>query len=240
MKRFILAIKLHYPMPLYMYSLKKHLSIYEFKNLLKKLSQETIIIPMDNWKFISLDEIEFNKNLKLDSVFVPKGEVLSKVLLGILQSMSIYRYFLPMLKVNPISKRLINRDEKGTKNWKLMLKYISLIKNKYVVFKHYQGDRIETQIYEIRFEDKHKLEKGDFVKVRGKPLYGTILEVDDGKVYVDFGHFAELFENKEILKIVFDEPKDLNEQEETFIIKFLIKNINSELIKLGFEICYLD
>ncbi len=230
----VFEIKLHYPLTVFIY-ISKSKSMYEFYNLIRRLREETLIIPLENFYFISLDELDISKNYELKKVLVPKGKLLLSVFEGFLENLNFYQYFVPIAKSNPFGKRLLNkekRDEKWHKEWQLLLKYLSLIKNKFIRFLEFEDLYVAFVLSKINFS-KPIFEVGEFVKLKKKAYYGKILEVREKSVLLDNGEF---YDKNDLLKVNFEPFINLRPKDNYFLINFFVKNLNRELIKYGFEL----
>lgn len=230
----VFEIKLHYPLTIFIYTSSKK-SIYEFYKMINKLREETLIVPQNNFEFISFDELDISRDYKLKKVIVPKGELLLRVFLGFLESLNIYQYFVPIPKSNPFGKRLLNkekRDEKWHKEWQALLKYVSLIKDKVIRFIEFEDKYIALILSKMNLL-KPSFEVGEFVKLKKKSQYGRIIEVREKSVFLDDGEF---YNKTDLFKVEFEPFIELTPKEHYFLINFFVKNLNRELIKYGFEL----
>jgi len=230
----VFEIKLHYPMPIFIY--KSNIkSSYEFYKFLNKLKEETIIIINENDEFISFDELEISKNYKLKNVLVPKGNLLAKIFLGFINNLNIYKFFVPIPKSNPFGKKLLNkenRDERWHNEWKNFLKYISLIKDKIIKFDIFEDEYISLIVSKIIYKEP-EFKINELVKLKNKSIYGRIIQVREKSVFLDNGEF---YNKTDLVKVEFEPYIDLKPSENQFLINFFVKNLNKEIIKYGFEL----
>ncbi len=229
----VFDIKLHYPMPIFIYS-SNIKSIYEFYKLINKLKEDTLIIDLGNFEFIAFDELDISKEYKLKKVLVPKGNLLLNIFLGFINNLNLHNYFIPVPKLNPFGKRLLNkerRDELWHDEWKQLLKYISLIKDKFIRFSLFDDEFIALIVSNLRYLEP-KFEPNELVKLKKKAIYGRIVEVREKSVFLDNGEF---YNKGDLIKVDFEPYTSLKPKDHYFLINFFVKNLNRELIKFGFE-----
>ncbi len=229
----IFDIKLHYPMSIFIYKSNME-NIYQFYKFLNRLRNETFIIDLGNFEFISLDELDISRNYRLKKVLVPKGDLLLKVFLGFIDSLGLYHYSVPIPKSNPFGKRLLNkekRDKTWHDEWQQFLKYISLIKDKFIRFSVFDDEFIGLIVSNATYLEP-KFEVNELVKLKKKAIYGRVVEVRKNSVFLDNGEF---YNKDDLIRVNFEPCISLKPKDNYFLINFFVKNLNRELIKFGFE-----
>lgn len=234
----VFEIKLHYPIPIFLYT-SNIKSIYEFYKFINELKGETLVVPLENFSFITIDELDISKSYKLKSVLVPKGEILIKFFLGLLEGLNIYHYFLAIVDANPIGKKLLNKKSKSknwSSEWKSFLRYINLIKDRMIKFEVFEDEFIALIVSNASYKEP-SFYVGELVKLKNKPIYGKIIEVREKSVFLDNGEF---YNKSDLISIKTYPDKDIKYSDSKFMIEFFLKYLNRELIKYGLELVRKD
>ncbi|MCS7244876.1 MAG: hypothetical protein N2504_01540 [candidate division WOR-3 bacterium] len=230
----VFEIKLHYPIPIFLYT-SNIKSIYEFYKFLSELKNDTLVIPLENFEFITIDELDISKSYRLKSVLVPKGEILVKFFLGLLEGLNIYYYFLPIVEINPIGKKLLNKKRKNKNwsiEWKSFLRYINLIKDRMIKFEVFENEFLSLIISNVSYKEP-LFYVGELVKLKNKSVYGRIVELREKSVFLDNGEF---YNKSDLITIKTQPETNIKHSDSKFMIEFLLKYLNRELIKYGLEL----
>ena len=245
----VFDVVMHYPLPVFRYSFSlakpSKRTIYE---LFKILSEMAPLIPLPDNRFIMLDEIDVKdikyelpphlklKSIKLEEVYVPKGEELVDIFLHLYRYINPYRFFHPSVHSNPIAMKLEEKGiEKSHEKWKKFNRFATFMKNRVILLRKFEGQYIGVMIYRVEFQEG-EIREGMDVKVRGKPLYGRVKRMRDGRAVVELGIFEQEFSLNELHPVKYIYDFQLKKSDYRYIIDYFMEELENETIKYGFSL----
>ncbi len=245
----VFDVEMHYPVPVFRYSfqLRRHDEaltgrFFEF------LSHLAPVIPLSEREFILLDEIDVKdiryevprdiglRRIKLEEVSVPKGRQLVDIYLALYRYINPFRYFHPSIHSNPIAMALEEKGiEKGHEKWRKFDRFSTFMKNRIILLEPFEETRIGARVMRVEFEEGMPGE-GEPVKVKGKPLYGTVVHVKGKGVVVDLGVYRRTFDVSQVQRVRYRYDFDLKKSDYRFVVDYFIEHLNNETIKFGYSI----
>ncbi len=245
----VFDVEMHYPVPVFRYSfqLRRHDDVHVGR-FLEFLSELAPVIPLSDREFILLDEIDVKdikfevprdiglKRVKLEEVSVPRGKQLVDIYLALYRHINPFRYFHPSVHSNPIAMSLEEKGiEKGHEKWKKFDRFATFMKNRIILLEPFEENHIGARVMNVEFEEGVP-EEGEPVKIKGKPLYGTVLSVRGNKVVIDFGIYRKTFDISQVQKVRYRYDFSLKKSDYRFVVDYFVEHLNNETIKFGYSI----
>ncbi len=245
----VFDVEMHYPVPVFRYSfqLRRH-DDASTGRFLEFLSELAPVIPLSEREFILLDEIDVKdirfevppdvglKRIKLEEVSVPRGKQLVDIYLALYRYINPFRYFHPSVHSNPIAMSLTEKGiERGHEKWKRFDRFATFMKNRFILLEPFEERHIGVRIVKVRFEEGVP-ERGDYVKVKGKPLYGTVISVRGKRLLIDFGIRRRYFDVSQVQRVIYDYDFSLKKSDYKFVVDYFIEHLNNESVKYGYSL----
>ncbi len=245
----VFDVEMHYPVPVFRYSfqLKRH-DDASTGRFLEFLSELAPVIPLSEREFILLDEIDVKdirfevppdvglKRIKLEEVSVPRGRQLVDIYLALYRYINPFSYFHPSVHSNPIAMSLAEKGiERGHEKWKKFDRFATFMKNRIILLEPFEERHIGVRVVKVRFEEGVP-QRGEYVKVKGKPLYGTVISVRGRRLLIDFGIRRRYFDVSQVQRVIYDYDFSLKKSDYKFVVDYFIEHLNNESVKYGYSL----